>query len=313
LKLEYACADAATDAIAAGIATARQSTHTGGKIIGGVVEIGGGLIVDVIGVGTGLAEEIAEAFIVPVGPPVIGPPEPPATGFNRIDGTKDGESLDGTAGADLIKARGGDDEVHAGAGNDVVKAGGGHDTVHGDAGIDILKGNGGNDALHGGADSDILIGGGGRDHLDGGDALDVLKGGKGHDVLDGGEGPDHLFGGGGDDTFVFRSTGDSTLEAYDTIHGFQRAGRKGGDVIDVSMIDAVQAGPGQIVPAVMDQFEFGSQEQGGLWTVDYKGDTLVLGNTNGVGDPDLVIRIVDGDNVSAADYTAEDFNFGLFL
>lgn len=77
----------------------------------------------------------------------------------NINGNNAANTLIGTAFADNINAKGGNDFVDAGDGNDVVDGGSGND---------ILKGGRGNDQLFGGADDDRLNGGDGDDYIDGG-------------------------------------------------------------------------------------------------------------------------------------------------
>jgi Ca2+-binding RTX toxin-like protein len=89
-------------------------------------------------------------------------------------------------------------EVLGGGGNDNLKAIDGNTrlTLDGGAGADVLRSEGGNDVLRGGPDGDELIGGAGSDVLEGGDGADKLTGdaceAPGADVLDGGAGFDTL-------------------------------------------------------------------------------------------------------------------------
>ncbi len=68
----------------------------------------------------------------------------------------------------------------------------GDDTINGTAGYDVLYGNNGNDSIDGGAGNDVLKGGSGDDLLEGGDGNDLLDGGSGIDVLHGGAGNDGI-------------------------------------------------------------------------------------------------------------------------
>lgn len=89
-------------------------------------------------------------------------------------------------------------EVLGGGGNDNLKAIDGNTrlTLDGGAGADVLRSEGGNDVLRGGPDGDELIGGAGSDVLEGGGGADTLTGdaceAPGADVLDGGAGFDTL-------------------------------------------------------------------------------------------------------------------------
>jgi Ca2+-binding RTX toxin-like protein len=71
--------------------------------------------------------------------------------------------------------------------------------------------------------NDTLTGWSFRNALDGGDGNDVLIGGSREDVLIGGDGQDWMSGGADADVFVFRSAGESTGAAIDTINGFDFA------------------------------------------------------------------------------------------
>ncbi|MHA7773315.1 alpha/beta hydrolase family protein [Roseibium sp. M-1] len=79
--------------------------------------------------------------------------------------------------------------------------------ILGSAKADLLGGRGGNDALEGFEGNDHLKGRGGDDRLLGGAGNDILDGGDGNDRLVDGTGEDVLIGGGGADIFVFVADG----------------------------------------------------------------------------------------------------------
>ncbi len=108
-----------------------------------------------------------------------------------IVGTNGSEILNGTAGNDLIFARGG---------SDVVNGKGGADCIVGGDGSDSLHGQGGNDVILGGNGSDVINGNEGNDWLYGQEGSDSLKGGSGDDQMWGADGSDSLKGNGGDDS-----------------------------------------------------------------------------------------------------------------
>jgi Ca2+-binding RTX toxin-like protein len=144
-----------------------------------------------------------------------------------INGTNGGDSLYGTAAADVINGLNGNDTLKGFGGADRLDGGAGIDTVfYGDSsagvGINLATGRG----VGGSAEGDTLIsvenvfgsnfndtltGTSGANQLHGQDGNDVIKGGGGNDFLDGGNGNDILVsdifgqstldGGGGDDTF----------------------------------------------------------------------------------------------------------------
>jgi Ca2+-binding RTX toxin-like protein len=96
-----------------------------------------------------------------------------------------GDLIKGRGGKDNLSGLGGDDEIHGGKGGDLVRGNAGDDTILGQRGRDDLRGLAGDDTIEGGK---------------GGDAL---NGGAGADTLNGGPGTDKLTGGEDDDTFVF--------------------------------------------------------------------------------------------------------------
>lgn len=141
---------------------------------------------------------------------------------------------------------------------------------------------------------------------------DVLDGAAGEDFLDGGAGPDILVGGAGADIFSF-GFGDSRFSAPDRLQpsrergvagpeAFDGAGVAGGDVIDLSRIDADPNQPGR------QAFVFGSPGPGHVWLDDYgKSHTRVRAEYDGAPGADLTILIIDGRERFARDYAAGDF------
>jgi Ca2+-binding RTX toxin-like protein len=151
------------------------------------------------------------------------PPDIDLSQFNVIIGTNGPDVLRGTARADFICARlgndvvyagggsdlilgdtttffgnvnaaGGGDTIWAGAGDDEVLSGPGNDRVFGEDGADFLALAVGNDTGIGGAGDDSINGGFGRDTIDAGPGNDFAAGGFDADVLNGGPGRDALFG-----------------------------------------------------------------------------------------------------------------------
>jgi len=95
-----------------------------------------------------------------------------------IEGTGEGEVVNGDNDANIVNGRGGNDTVNGRGGNDLVIGGGGNDLIRGGDGDDTLQGRTGFDRMLGGDGNDILIGGGGRDRLNGGAGDDTLTGGN---------------------------------------------------------------------------------------------------------------------------------------
>ncbi len=183
---------------------------------------------------------------------------------NVIIGSSSSDILDGAGGDDTIygKSLGAYDEgfdqdtIHGGAGNDTIYGGGGNtdtwdndDKLYGDAGNDEIFGLFGDDLIYGGAgddklwgqsENDTIYGGDGNDRIGGGSGEDHLYGDAGNDVISGTGGRDWLTGGAGNDRFDWDNVTESTPGAAnrDVIVDFFGAGAKGGDVIDLSTIDA---------------------------------------------------------------------------
>ncbi|MFD1881906.1 calcium-binding protein [Paracoccus pacificus] len=216
-----------------------------------------------------------------------------ATGLYRASlsvgfGRSLGESIEGTSRNDMVDGRGG------------------NDTIYGMDGDDRLWGNSGNDLLGGATGRDQLRGGYGNDTLLGATDNDILRGGSGDDRIVGGGGVDNLAGGTGADTFVFEAWQHSTSGAQDKIMAaegavaFEGAGVQGGDVIDISTIDADLTTPGN------QAFSFGGIGKGQLRVVDYGAWSLVQGNIDNDGAAEVAILIGD-DGVAAAAYNQNDF------
>lgn len=163
------------------------------------------------------------------------------SGDDGIGGGPGDDALFGQAGADFMGGESGDDFLDGGLGDDVL---------FGDAGADLAIGGAGKDSLFGQAGDDILGGQEGDDFIDGNEANDrlvgdagndAILGGAGDDVIDGGSGADRLAGQAGSDRFVFNSVSDSAPTAADRIFDFDPGG---GDLIDLSRIDADVNAPG---------------------------------------------------------------------
>jgi large repetitive protein len=97
-------------------------------------------------------------------------------------GTDRNETLDGTAGIDMMFGLSGRNIINGNAGNDLLCGGNSGDALNGGAGNDILDGENGDDTLNGGADNDILRGSSGNDGLTGGTGADAFSGGSGTDT-----------------------------------------------------------------------------------------------------------------------------------
>jgi Ca2+-binding RTX toxin-like protein len=186
------------------------------------------------------AYEVIEVTLVRlhdgITPDLIGTPGPDTLRAGRdgqsLRGLGGDDLLIGNAGVDLIRGDDGDDEIRGGGGNDELWGGNGDDRIQGQAGRDTVLGEEGNDRIWGGGGDDVIGGGGGTDRLfgsnghdilNGDGGADILRGAKGNDILsggarddilDGGKGQDRLTGGAGADLFVF-APGDGSDEITD--------------------------------------------------------------------------------------------------
>ncbi len=223
-------------------------------------------------------------------------------------GGDDDDTLDGQNGNDSIygdyghERNEGNDVINGGNGEDQVLAGGGSDTVYGGLDDDWLNGQWGSDWVSGDGGNDVIIGEDGNDTLYGGSGVDYFLSGLGGDYVTGGPGNDII-------TFddILQT---SKLYGFDKIRGFDDPGPKAGDVIDLQFIDARPdlAGDQAFKLVTPDKPQWG-----GVWVFDHSWDnsTMVQGwigptppSTHGDW---FQFWILDGPNVHARDYTAEDF------
>ncbi|WMT92859.1 M10 family metallopeptidase C-terminal domain-containing protein [Pelagibacterium sp. H642] len=167
--------------------------------------------------------------------------------------------ISGGNGNDVIYGRGGSDTLVGGDGNDNLVGGVGADKLDGGAGTDIAnygaagagvladllspslnKGEAAGDTyvsierLYGSRYNDNLRGDNLANVISGGNGNDVIYGRGGNDTVSGGAGADVLSGSSGFDIFVYKSVGDSSTSARDTIRDFV----SGTDDIDLRGIDA---------------------------------------------------------------------------
>jgi hypothetical protein len=100
----------------------------------------------------------------------------------------------------------------------------------------------------------------------------------------------------GDDIFRFKLNSDSRAGKADTITGFEGAGSKGGDLIDISRLGDKFQWIGT------DDFSGGARDQARF---EHRGsNTVIQINTGGDPDAEAQIRIAGGH-----DFTAQDFLF----
>jgi hypothetical protein len=98
-------------------------------------------------------------------------------------------SVQGEGGDDILQTRQGA-TMFGGFGDDLLIGGSALDQLFGDSGNDRIYGAGGNDAIDGFTGRDIIVGGKGRDFIDAGAYGDWIWGGRGLDEFNGGDGDD---------------------------------------------------------------------------------------------------------------------------
>lgn len=166
--------------------------------------------------------------VLAAAPPAVAAPTPASTCFGQLVspgmvGTDGENTINGTAGDDVIVAGDGNDTIDGRGGNDRICAGDGDppdvraddqfddDIVRGGDGDDRINGGFGNDRIDGGSGNDpMLLGDDGEptgfistaDKIDGGDGNDTLVGGGDQDILRGEAGADEIQSREGDDTAV---------------------------------------------------------------------------------------------------------------
>ncbi|MGQ2930487.1 MAG: calcium-binding protein, partial [Sphingopyxis sp.] len=176
----------------------------------------------------------------------------------------------GTENDDVIVSGGGDDAIWGKGGNDRIEAGYGVDKVFGGEGDDIITN----------AGTDI----GEADFLHGNEGNDVLNPGPGLDVMDGGEGADR---------YVFIPSGMSTTQ-IDRIY----FSTPDGDVIDLSLIDAIAGGADNAFSFIGTNAFSGTAgelryDYLGVWDEGPRAGTTyhVSGDVDGDGMADFIIEI----------------------
>ncbi|MBG0775278.1 MAG: FecR domain-containing protein [Desulfovibrionaceae bacterium] len=163
----------------------------------------------------------------------------------------------------------------------------GVNNLSGTAGDDVLRGYGGNDDLWGGSTGhDTLFGGAGNDVVSGSDECDLIYGGTGNDVISGHGGYDTIYGGSGQDTFSYHNSSDGQYVATNTA----ASGHLGdvikdyshgeGDVIDVSSLTSNSV---QRINAVYDGTNALSYGAGNELILDSAGHLIVDYNDSAAG------------------------------
>ena len=136
----------------------------------------------------------------------------------------------------------------------------------------------------------------------GGSAADTLAGGDGEDFLYGGVGADTLTGNGGNDIFRYYFVSESTAVTSDTIADFTT-----GDLIDLSVIDAVSGTPAQNDAFTFiddDAFTVGQAGRLRAENVPTTNNWLVQGDVDGNGTVDfqILVTVSDSHTLTGADF-----------
>jgi len=113
-----------------------------------------------------------------------------------------GVAADLCARAGAIKGTNQSETLNGTAGDDIICGGNGRDTINGRGGNDVIFGQNGKDVLNGEEGNDSIMGGNGKDRIIGGPGIDALRGGNGPDILNAQDGApgDSIDGGLGKDT-----------------------------------------------------------------------------------------------------------------
>jgi Ca2+-binding RTX toxin-like protein len=149
-----------------------------------------------------------------------------------------------------------------------------------------------------GGGNDTITGGALKDYLDGGAGADTIDGGGGNDNILGRAGADTLIGGAGLDYFHYQDVNESNAaNGIDKITDFTVGAA--GEKIDLSGIDAntgVGATGNQAFTFIGTNTAF-HNVAGELRVVNENGNWFVQGDTDGDGNADLIIQIVNGGDI----------------
>jgi serralysin len=136
--------------------------------------------------------------------------------------------------------------------------------------------------------------------LRGNSGNDAILGREGMDQITGGAGADRLAGGTGNDTFIYTSTGDSTVASSgrDLILDFLQ----GADKISLSQIDANTTVSGNQAFSFIGRNAF-SNTAGELHQTAAGANTLIEGDVNGDGAADFSIPLKGMYSLGSGDFS----------
>jgi Ca2+-binding RTX toxin-like protein len=220
-------------------------------------------------------------------------------GVDTIVGRGGNDRLYGDGGSDVLRGQDGDDMLWGGFGHDDLFGGAGADTLQGDGGNDRVYGNAGDDFVNGGAGDDNVFGGAGNDRVFGGNGADIVNGHAGDDMIVGGPGSDLLVGGLGADRFLFNEGHlGSGLSSTDRIKDFSQAQ---GDVIDFRPLDADSTAAGDQAFTWIGNAAFGGTA-GELRTEIVGNTTYVYGDRDGDGTADFALWLTGQIGLTEGDF-----------
>lgn len=231
------------------------------------------------------------------------------SGNNKLFGMGGNDIIDGGSGADKMFGGTGDDTYYVDNYNDKIieNATEGTDTVFASTNyklsdnVEKLNLAGSADFWgYGNAIDNVLVGNSGANKLYGLGGADTLRGLAGNDWLEGGAGRDVLYGGTGSDTFVF-SNGDFaglTTSTCDQIKDFSDAD---GDTIRLRDVDSNSTVAGDQNFAFIGTQAF-HDVAGELRYEEISGNTYVMGDTNGDGIADFMIRLDGHHPLTSGDF-----------
>ena len=249
-------------------------------------------------------------------------------GNDRLSGGNGDDTLNGGFGDDSLDGNSGNDTLNGNEGNDLLRGGLGNDTVNGGAGIDTASysdifagvtvnlangaaqftGGAGTDTLvlgtienlTGSNFSDTLLGDANTNVLSGLAGNDQLNAGGGTDTLVGGAGSDTLTGGASNDTFDYNLVTESQagVGIRDVITDFSGGGVAGGDVIDLTGVDAnsTLGAPGDQAFTFIGAGAFGAV----AGQLRFAGG-LLQGDTDGNGTADFEISLLGVGSLTVGD------------
>lgn len=211
-------------------------------------------------------------------------------GPDTINGSAGRDLIDGGGDADVINGDRGDDSIQGGLGNDTITGGRDNDSLEGGDGDDNLNGNVGDDIVRGDNGNDFLNGQSGDDTIDGGLGDDTIFAGSGRDLATGGPGADNIKGNSGNDT-LFGQGGDDTLN-----------GNAGNDVINGGDgDDSIRGATGDDLITGADGTDFINAQAGNDTVLGGDGDDSLFGG----GGQDVVLG-GDGDDVVRGNGSSRD-------